>query len=65
MVRYPREMRAHLASLEDMRIRTSDAVMESPSEGAPPPEARYMRGATYSDYDGLGWSNDELTSRPI
>jgi transglutaminase-like putative cysteine protease len=40
-----------------MRVRTSDVVSDAPFDGAPPPQGHYMRGATFSEYDGLGWDN--------
>ena len=51
-----------LSSAEVMRVRTneasaSDSPYEYPSGEQPPPPGHYMRGGTFSTYDGHGWTN--------
>ncbi len=48
---------------EVMRVRTSDAVVEAEYGQALPPPGHYMRSATYSIYDGLGWDNPFIDER--
>ena len=40
-----------------MVVRTSDAAVSGPPDESPPPPGHYMRAATYTAYDGLGWDN--------
>ena len=48
---------------EVMRVRTSDVVIETEYGEALPPPGHYMRSATYSIYDGLGWDNPLIDER--
>ena len=52
-----------LGGAEVMRVRTNEsAYSDYPFDDAPPP-GHYMRSATLTDYDGLGWRNPATITR--